>query len=278
MSVSLAGRVAVVTGGAQGIGRGICERLLAAGARVVVGDLNAPTDSEDWLSRVSGAVSWRCTDVTASDSIAALAEHLADEYGALRVLVNNAGIMLEKRIDEQSEADWDRTIAVDLKGPFLVTRGLLPLLRSGATGGVQAAIINIGSVEGVAANPGHIAYCASKGGVYGLTVANAIDLGPDSICVNAIAPGWIDTDLNREYIESVDDETLARAESARLHPVGYIGELADIKDVAVWLAGDESRFVSGQVIAVDGARTWQLSLPVIFFSPDFGIADGVGEP
>ena len=125
------------------------------------------------------------------------------------------------------------------------------------------AIVNIGSIEGFAVNPAHTAYAASKGGVHGLTVALAIDLGPDGIRCNAIAPGWIDTELNRAYQEShTEPEAFAR-EMGRLHPLDRIGAPADVGDVAVWLASDESRFVTGELITVDGGRTRKLSLPAL---------------
>ncbi len=264
MSERLAERIAVVTGGSQGIGRGITERLLRAGAAVVIADRRPPDDFDDWRSQSTQKLSWIETDVSSSASVQALATALNDTYGRVDVLINNAGIMFEKSLEEQSEADWDRMMAVNLKGPMLLCKYLLPLLRDGVQRHGSAAIVNIGSIEGFAGNPQHTAYCASKGGVHGLTVALAIDLGPEGIRVNAIAPGWIDTDLNRAYVESVDDVALAKRELAKLHPVGHIGETGDVGDVAVWLASDESRFVSGQVITVDGARTVKLSLPGIF--------------
>ena len=264
MSKPLAHKRAVVTGGSQGIGRGICERFLAAGAEVLVADLHAPADLNDWQARCDQRVHWFETNVSASATVNALSAYVTDRWGGLEILVNNAGIMFEKSIDEQTEADWDLMMAVNLKGPFLTTKALLPLMRASVAAGKHAAIVNIGSIEGFAGNPHHTAYCASKGGVHGLTGAMAIDLGPEGIRVNAIAPGWIDTDLNRSYVESVADVDLAKRELAKLHPVGYIGQTSDVGDVAVWLAGDGSRFVSGQVITVDGARTRKLSLPAIF--------------
>ena len=264
MSRQLENRTAVITGGSQGIGRGITEHFLDVGAEVVIADLRAPVDLEEWQFRCCRRLRWVETDVSSMDSIRALAAAVDTVFDGLDIIVNNAGIMFEKSIEEQTEADWDSMMAINLKGPVMVTKYLLPLMRKRMERGDGAAIINIGSVEGFASNPHHTAYCASKGGVHGLTAAMAIDLGPQGIRVNAIAPGWIDTDLNRAYIESTDDVDLAKRELAKLHPVGYIGETGDIGDVAVWLASDESRFVSGQVITVDGARTKKLSLPTIF--------------
>ena len=264
MNKRLKNKIAVITGGSQGIGRGISEAFLQAGAHVVVADLKAAPDYPQWQAQQNKCLEWVQTDVTSSKSIQALAQRIEQQYGGVDVLVNNAGIMFQKSIEEQTEADWDLMMAVNLKGPVMMCKYLLPLMRAQVAAAGSAAIVNIGSIEGFAANPQHTAYCASKGGVHGLTPAMAVDLGPQGIRVNAIAPGWIDTELNREYVESVDDIDLAKRELAKLHPVGYIGATRDVGDVAAWLASDESRFVSGQLITVDGARTAKLSLPTIF--------------
>lgn len=264
MSVTFANKIAVVTGGARGIGRAICECFLDAGAVVVAADLHAPPGLAEWKRRRGEKIHWVETDVTAAASLKTLAETVDAQFGGVDALVNNAGIMFEKSIDAQTEADWDLMMAVNLKGPMLAAKYLLPLLRKRARKNGGAAIVNIGSVEGYACNPNHTAYAASKGGVHGLTVAMAVDLGAQGVRVNAIAPGWIDTDLNRRYIETAGDADLAQTELEKLHPVGYIGRGKDVGDAAVWLAGDESRFISGQLLTVDGARTKKLSLPEIF--------------
>ena len=264
MSKNIKNKVVVVTGGSQGIGRGICECFLQTGAAVVSADLRAPENLAEWRTRYEERIGWVKTDIASVASIKAMTKVVTKQFDGIDVLVNNAGIMFEKSIDEQTEADWDLMMAINLKGPVMVTKYLLPLMRKQVERNGGATIVNIGSVEGYVCNPGHTAYSASKGGVHGLTSAMAIDLGPQGIRVNAIAPGWIDTELNRQYVESVDDIDLAKSELVKLHPVGYIGSKKNVGDVAVWLAGDESRFVSGQVITVDGARTKRLSLPPIF--------------
>ncbi len=248
MSTRLSGKVAVLTGGAQGIGRAIAEKFERAGAVVEVGDLR-PLPNGDRPARA--------LDVTSEASVMEFVDTVAAEHGGIDILVNNAGIMFEKSLEEQSLDDWDRMMAVNLRGPFLMAKHTLRHMRRRG-GGV---IVNIGSVEGFAVNPSHTAYAASKGGVHGLTVALAIDLGPEGIRCNAIAPGWIDTDLNRAYVESHPDPSAFAGEMSRLHPVGYIGAPADVGDVAVWLASDEWRFVSGELLVVDGGRTKKLSLP-----------------
>ena len=251
MTGRLAGKCAVVTGGAQGIGLAICRRLAEAGATVITGDLNRPDADE--------TACWKPLDVTNEASIAAFVEEVRTEAGGIDILVNNAGIMFEKSLADQTSHDWDRMMAVNLKGPFLMARHVVAQMADRGGG----AIVNIGSLEGIACNPLHTAYAASKAGVHGLTLALAVDLGPQGIRCNAVAPGWIDTDLNKAYIESHPDRDLVTAELAKLHPVGHVGDPLDVADTVVWLTSDEARFVTGQVITIDGGRHTRLSLPSI---------------
>lgn len=239
-------KTAVVTGGAQGIGRAIADRLATNGMTVIVGDLRDPGDLADNQR-------WLPLDVSSEASAEEFATSCPDEVS---VLVNNAGIMFEASIAEQTLDQWDRAMAVNLRGPWLMTKVLLPRLVT--AGG---AVVNIGSIEGIASNPLHTAYAASKGGVHGLTAAMAVDLGPMGVRCNAVAPGWIDTDLNRQYVDRLPERDRVNAELATLHPVGYIGEAGDVAGVVSFLASEDARFVSGQTIVVDGARMSRLSLP-----------------
>jgi len=178
-------------------------------------------------------------------------------HGGVDVLVNNAGIMDTRSITDETVADWDLTMAVNLRGPFLMVKHLLPLME----GRDGPSIINIGSIEGLAANALHAAYATSKAGVHGLTRALAVDLGPVGVRVNAIAPGWIDTELNRGYVDRHPNREMAVAELASLHPMGRIGDPTDIAATALWLASTDAGFVTGQVVAVDGGRMTRLSIP-----------------
>ncbi len=242
----LAGRIALVTGGARSIGAAIADGLEAKGATAMVGDL---VDSENHPSiRL---------DVADEESVRQAITSIIDEHGRLDIVVNNAGIMFEAPIDEQDLAGWNKMLAINLTGPMLVSREAAPHLAAHGVG----SIINIGSIEGDACNPNHAAYAATKAGVHGLTRATAIDLGPSGVRCNAIAPGWIDTPLNANYVDTHPDRDTIIDQLALLHPVGRVGAPADVADVACWLAGDESRFVTGQVITVDGGRTARPSLP-----------------
>ena len=242
MSGRLDGKVAVVTGGARGIGAAIAHGMTAAGAIVVVGDLSAPRTGDSTTSYL---------DVTSEKSVVAFLDAVVDEHGGLDILVNNAGIMFEQGLEGHPLDRWNDAISVNLTGPFLMAKHAVTHFR--ARGGGN--IVNIGSIEGFSRNPDHAAYSASKAGLHGLTGALAVDLGPMGVRCNAIAPGWIDTELNAAYVNAhpVHDEVIAQL--AELHPVGRIGDPGDVADVAVWLAGDESRFVTGQVITVDGSRS-----------------------
>ncbi len=250
MSGRLDGKVAVVTGGARGIGAAIAHGMTAAGAIVVVGDLSAPRTGDSSASYL---------DVTSEKSVVAFLDAVVDEHGGLDILVHNAGIMFEQGLEGHPLERWNEAISVNLTGPFLMAKHAVAHFR--ARGGGN--LVNIGSIEGFSRNPDHAAYSASKAGLHGLTGALAIDLGPMGVRCNAIAPGWIDTELNAAYVDAhpVHDEVIAQL--AELHPVGRIGDPGDVADVAVWLAGDESRFVTGQVITVDGGRLSRPPLPRI---------------
>jgi NAD(P)-dependent dehydrogenase (short-subunit alcohol dehydrogenase family) len=241
-------RVALVTGGAQGIGAAIADRLSAAGAVVVVGDLK-PSDIYRSHS----------LDVANEENVSAVIEAIVSEYGALDILVNNAGIMFETPIAEQERNAWDRMLAVNLTGPMLTTKHAAKHLAISGRG----TIVNVGSIEADRCNPSHAAYAASKSGVHGLTRATAIDLGPSGVRCNAVAPGWIDTPLNASYVDDHPDRDTVIDKLAKLHPIGRVGDPTDVGDVVVWLAGDESRFVTGQVITIDGGRTARPPLPDI---------------
>lgn len=148
-------------------------------------------------------------------------------------------------------------MAINLKAPFLLTKAAMPHLRQSDS----ASIVNIGSIEGLASNPGHPAFAASKAGIHGFTAAIAVDHGQEGIRCNAIAPGWINSDLSEIYIEGMADSARVRKDLLAMHPVGR-REPRDVGNLAVWLACEESAFVTGQVYVIDGGRTKKLPLPV----------------
>ncbi len=234
----LTGKTALVTGGRQGIGRGIVEAFLREGAEVVTcGRRQDP-----------GGLPKGCGWVRADVSDPAQAEALLDAVGALDILVNNAGVQVERTVAESTDADWDLVIGANCRGVFNCCRAAIPRMREGG------AIINIGSISGEHADPSMALYNASKAFVHGLTRSIAVDHGPRIRC-NAICPGWINTGMLDAGFDLARDPQAARADAIARHPVRRFGEPADIAAMAVWLASDEAGFATGQLFTVDGGMT-----------------------
>lgn len=239
------GKVALVTGGRSGIGKAIARRLRDEGAAVFTAQRGADEELDGILADFS--------DPGSPDRIMA---EMIERAGRLDVLVNNAGTMQEAAVEAMSLADWQRNLTVNLTAPFLMIRAALPHLRK-----TQGSIVNIGSIEGLAANPHHAAYCATKAGLHGLTRAVAVDHGHEGIRCNAVAPGWIDTDLNLEFIERMPDPDIFRRDIGRIHPVTRTGTPEEVAALVAFLAAEEAGFITGQVYVVDGGRMSKLSLP-----------------
>jgi meso-butanediol dehydrogenase / (S,S)-butanediol dehydrogenase / diacetyl reductase len=237
--------VALVTGGRSGIGQAIAQRLRDEGARVFIAQRLASSEFESIEADFSDAA-----------APAQVVDALTARAGRLDVLVNNVGMMLEARIEEMDLDVWERTLRVNLTAPFLLIKAALPHLRQS-----RGTIVNVGSIEGLGSNPRHAAYCASKAGLHGLTRAAAVDHGPEGIRCNAVAPGWIDTDLNLDFIESMPDPITFRRDIGRIHPIGRTGDPSEVAALVAFLAAGESGFITGQVYTVDGGRMAKLSLP-----------------
>lgn len=240
-----AGKVALVTGGSQGIGQGIARRLREEGARVFTAQRGADSEFEGIEADLS--------DPAAPTRVIA---EIAERAGRLDVLVNNAGMMREARVEEMSLEEWQFNLAVNLTAPFLLTKAALPHLRV-----TQGNIVNIGSIEGIGCNPLHAAYSATKAGLHGLTRAVAVDHGHEGIRCNAVAPGWIDSELSEIYIDSMPDPAAFRAQIGRIHPVGRTGTAGDVAGLVAFLASDDAAFITGHTYVVDGGRTVKLPLP-----------------
>lgn len=251
--MQLAGKIALVTGGGQGIGRGIVDRFLAEGAQVAIVQ-RRPLDSA--LEQHPGVLGIQA-DLSATSALSAVVERAAKHFGGIDILVNNAGIMFERSISQIRLAEWDLMIALNMRTPLFLAQAALPHLQRRGGG----SIINIGSIEGLAANPGHSAYCASKAGIHGMTRAMAVDLGEENIRCNAIAPGWITSELSEAYLASQPDPVAAREALNRLHPLRRVGQPTEVGDLAVYLASDRASFLTGETIVLDGGRTAKLPLP-----------------
>ncbi|MEM9631107.1 MAG: SDR family oxidoreductase [Pseudomonadota bacterium] len=241
----LEGKVALVTGGRSGIGRAIADRFKHEGAHV----FTAQRGTDPVFDHVPA-------DFADADAPAHVVDEVYSRGGRLDVLVNNAGVMQEASVESMDLADWQRTLAVNLTAPFLLIKHALPHLRA-----ARGNIVNVGSIEGLGSNPLHAAYSASKAGLHGLTRAVAVDHGKDGIRCNAVAPGWIDTDLNQDFIGSQPDPDDFRREVGSIHPIGRTGKPEEVAALVTFLAAEESGFITGQIYTVDGGRMTRLSLP-----------------
>ncbi len=243
----IAGKIALVTGAAGGIGGAIVRRFADEGARVVAADLKG-----GGVALPEGVRS-AILDVTSPASVAGLAKELDETFGRLDILVNCAGIEIEKTIEETSEEEWDRVMAVNLKGTFLTCKQAVGLMRKAGGG----SIVNFGSYDGFMADPRLAAYCASKGGVHALTRAVAVDYGPEGIRCNAVCPGYIDTPMLQSFFGSSGNIDSLREELRRIHPVRRYGTPEDVAGLVLWLASDEAGYASGQLWVLDGGLTAQ---------------------
>ncbi len=238
----LAGKRALVTGGSRGIGAAITAAVVAEGGHVLACGRGEHPDN------LPEKANWITADVSQKKGIAAIVAMIRESLGGLDILVNNAGIQIEKTVTESSDADWDNIIGINAKAPFMLCRELIPLMAEDGGG----SIVNIGSISGDHADPSMALYNASKAFIHGLTRSIAVDHGAEGIRCNAICPGWIMTGMADAAFAMADIPKRAEEDALARHAVGRFGQPEDIAHAAVWLGSDDSKFITGQTLTVDG--------------------------
>lgn len=238
----LKGKVAVVTGGSRGIGKAICLKFAENGADIAFLYAGNAVKAEETLKELEGmgvkAKAYQC-NVADAEAVAATVKEITKDFGGIHILVNNAGITKDKLVPMMKAADFDAVVDTNLKGTFYMIKGVYPLFMKQKSG----KIINISSVSGLMGNPGQANYSASKAGVVGLTKSVAKELASRGVCCNAIAPGFIATEMT----ENLENNTLKDA-----IPMKRFGEAEEVAKLALFLASEHSDYITGEVIRIDG--------------------------
>ncbi|MEN6604202.1 MAG: SDR family NAD(P)-dependent oxidoreductase [Bryobacteraceae bacterium] len=250
--MELKGRVAIVTGGAKGIGKGCAMVLARAGASVAIVDLDeaAARVVADEISTIGpSALAFRC-DVSESAGVRTMIDAVVAHFGGLDILVNNAGYHISKSIEATSEEEWDYILRNNLKSVFLCSKFAIPHLRAR-----KGCIVNMSSMVGLVGQSNAGAYSATKGGIIAMTKGMALDFAKDGIRVNCICPGWVQTPLVEDWFGQQPDSDAARKYIFGVHPLGRIATPEEVGQAVLFLASDAASFVTGVALPVDGALT-----------------------
>lgn len=247
------GKAAIVTGGGAGIGRAICILLAREGAIVAVADRREDTGRETLalVERSGGQGLFAGLDVSREAEAVQAVQLVMRQFGRVDVLFNNAGVELARAVHETTEEEWDQVLGVNLKGMFLVSRCVLPIMMRQGHG----AVVNTSSISGLLGWPESAAYCASKGGVIQLTRQMAVDYAQHGIRVNCICPGTTLTPMIERLFNREKDPEASRKSVAAMHPLGRFARPEEIAEAALFLASEEASFVTGAVLPVDGGYT-----------------------
>ncbi|MGB2876699.1 MAG: 3-oxoacyl-[acyl-carrier-protein] reductase [Dehalococcoidales bacterium] len=240
--MDLSSKVAIITGGARGIGREIALRLAEAGATVVVSDVADAEPAAEEIRKMGHQSLAVAVDVTSTSDVAGMVEKVTAEYGRIDILVNNAGIARDQLLMRMSDEDWETVLNVNLKSVFLCTRAVLRQMVKQRWG----RIVSISSIVGIVGNPGQANYASSKAGIIGFTKTIAREVGSRGITVNALAPGFIVSKMTEQLSEEQKSEMLKRI------PLGFLGTPRDVAEAVAFLSSEEARYITGQVLGVDG--------------------------
>jgi dihydroanticapsin dehydrogenase len=251
----LTGRVALITGGGGAIGGATARRFAAEGARLMVGDHDGGRAElvAAAIRAEGGEASSRAVDVRSDASVAQLVEATVETFGRIDILFTCAGVLVSGSVTETTLEDWERTLAVNLTGPFLASRHVIPVMQAAGGG----SIVHMSSTAGLVGETGIAAYCASKGGVLMLARQMALDYARQGIRVNVICPGWIDTPFNDPAVQAAGGAGALEPFIDLMIPMGRQGRPEDVADVVAFLASDDARLMTGSVVTVDGGLTAQ---------------------
>ncbi len=250
--MSMEGRVAIVTGAAKGIGRGVARTLAREGADIVIADINLQGAQQvaDEIQASGRKTLAMKVDISCKQDVLDAVEATIQTFDRIDMLVNNAGIAEPETVEDLSEADWDRTININLKGPFLFSQAVIPQMKKQGGGRIVNISSIAGKIGGICAGP---AYAASKAGVMCLTKSFSKALAKFNILVNSVSPGQIDTDLNKLFPEDMNKIFMEAI------PLGHYGQPEDIAEAVAFLCSDKARWITGEIFNVDGGEAASIS-------------------